>query len=115
MTLLRVMQAIGDAEGLTSYWMWCPACDDAVRITSGWEWNGSLDKPTFKPSIKTTGVQWPQGDTSYKSGHPGVAPGKPTVCHSFLTDGVWNFLADCTHSHKGESMPMVDLPDWIGE
>lgn len=114
MTLLRVMTAIGSAEATTSYWMWCPACDDAVRVTDGWGWNGSLEKPTFTPSIKITGVQWAMDQGFFKPNHPLVPAGKKTICHSFLTDGIWNFLADCTHQHAGESMPMVELPDWIG-
>lgn len=90
-TVLRVMS--GD-DG-TSYWMWCPACDDAVRITDGWGWNGSLTAPTFTPSILVEGGP------------------NDTRCHSFLTDGVWAFLGDCTHDKAGQSLPMVPLPAWL--
>lgn len=111
--VLRVMRNVDDPDGSTSYWMWCPACNDAVRITDGWEWNGDLERPTFTPSILTTGVQWGEGDGFYKPAHAGVAKGDKIVCHSFLTDGIWNFLGDCTHNKAGQSVPMVPLPDWL--
>lgn len=31
------------------------------------------------------------------------------LCHSFVTDGKIQFLNDCFHSLKGQT---VDLPDW---
>lgn len=114
MPLMSVMTAIDGDHTSTSYWMWCPACDDAVRISNAWDWNGSLEKPTFSPSIKTTGVQWATTDGFHKKGHPRVATGKQTVCHSYLTNGIWHFLGDCTHEHANEEMAMVPIPDWMG-
>lgn len=35
-------------------------------------------------------------------------------CHSFITNGTWNFLDDCAHSLRGHH-PLVPLPDWIAE
>lgn len=93
--VMRVMQTLNDPDAGVSYWMWCPGCDDAVRITNGWDWNGDLERPTFTPSILTEG------------GPHGIR------CHSFLTDGVWNYLGDCTHAMAGQSMPMVALPEWL--
>lgn len=93
--VMLVMQTPSESNAGVSYWMWCPACDDAVRITNSWSWNGDLEKPTFQPSILTTG-----------------GPNK-IQCHSFLTDGVWNFLGDCTHAMANQSVPMVELPDWL--
>lgn len=31
------------------------------------------------------------------------------VCHSFVRNGVIEFLSDCTHALKGQHVP---LPDW---
>ena len=93
------MRVQGDGIGTTSYWLWCPACDDAVRIDNTWGWNGDLDRPTFSPSILT---RWSvQGEIQDR------------VCHSFVTDGVWHYLADCTHEMAGQHVPMVDLPEWV--
>ena len=57
-----------------------------------WEFNGDMDKPTFSPSILS---KWP-------------GPGSVKICHSFVRDGKIQFLADCTHDLKGQT---VDLPD----
>ena len=36
-------------------------------------------------------------------------------CHSFLRDGVWEFLPDSAHRLAGQHHPMVPLPDaWAG-
>lgn len=35
-------------------------------------------------------------------------------CHSFLREGVWDFLTDCSHELAGRKVPMVPIPDyWI--
>jgi len=76
----------------------CPGCGhghsfrvngDATRPQ--WKWNGSLDKPTFTPSLLCN------------QHHP------ESRCHSFVTDGRIQFLADCWHSLAGQT---VELPDW---
>ena len=56
-----------------------------------WEWDGNLEAPTLSPSILSTGY---------------------VRCHSFLKAGVFQFLDDCEHPLKGQSVPMTDLPDW---
>jgi hypothetical protein len=81
----------------------CPACKDfhllPVNTTNkqpSWNWNGNLEAVTLTPSILT----------KY-----GFEP--PRVCHSFLTDGVWHFLSDCTHEMANQDIPMVPLEDWM--
>lgn len=34
-------------------------------------------------------------------------------CHSFLRNGVWQFLGDCAHDMAGQNVPMVPLPDYL--
>ena len=83
----------------------CPGCKQSHAIQSGsdvgpnWSWNGSLDTPTFSPSVLVTY----SGPDAGKDGAP------PAVCHSFVTDGRIQFLTDCTHALAGQT---VDLPDW---
>ncbi len=84
---------VRESNGKTTYLLWCPACDDVVLINDTWAWNGDTERPTFTPSLLTQ-----------------VGSGR--VCHSFVTDGVWNYLGDCTHAMAGQAVPMVDLPDW---
>lgn len=52
-----------------------------------WTWNGSYEKPTFDPSY--------------------VVVSPPPRCHSFIRDGRIQFLGDCEHDLKGQT---VDLP-----
>lgn len=58
-----------------------------------WVWNGSLEKPTLEPSILTR----------YDD----------KICHSFLRDGVFQFLGDCTHELAGQMVPIPELEDWM--
>lgn len=56
-----------------------------------WTWNGSMDKPTFYPSLLCN-----QDDPASR-------------CHSFVTDGKIEFLNDCHHGLRGQT---VEIPDW---
>src|SRR4029077_18835220 len=76
----------------------CPGCgyDHAFRVTGNntrpkWEWNGSLDKPTFTPSLLVN------------QSHPA------SRCHLIMTDGRIAFQGDCHHKLAGQT---VECPDW---
>lgn len=104
----------GSAPGrLVSFW--CPGCDEAHMVTVespvGWDWNGDLERPTFSPSVKVTGVKWDAESPFCRPQHH-VEVGQMTVCHSFVTDGRIQFLTDSTHELAGQT---VDLPDWRSE
>jgi hypothetical protein len=62
---------------------------------SSWEFNGNMDKPTFEPSILAQIV-------------PTDITKPPMVCHSFVKDGMIQFLDDCTHQLAGQT---VEIPD----
>lgn len=65
------------------------------KTSPSWWWDGNLEAPTLTPSILSG-----MNDEARR-------------CHSFLTAGVFDFLGDCAHSLKGQSVPMPDLPDWF--
>lgn len=80
----------------------CPACDDLHMLPVGgdvppgkpqWEFNGNLEAPTLSPSLLT------------RMGNQ--------VCHSFLRNGIWEFLSDCTHAFAGQNTPSPELPEWV--
>ncbi len=80
------------------YGFFCPGClnTHAVSVNgrrnscnATWGWNGSVDSPTFTPSINCVGY-----------------------CHSFVTDGKIQFLGDSTHKLAGQT---VEIPDWDAE
>lgn len=82
---------------------WCPGCDGAHKVSVGqgsgprWGYNNNPDAPTFTPSVLVT----------YNGRDAGIDGAPPAICHSFVTDGRIQFLADCTHALAGQT---VDLP-----
>lgn len=87
--------------GVRSMLFECPGCDcpHVVYVEGSgvpvWSFNGDVDKPTISPSVLVR--------SNY--GTPPV----DTVCHSFIKDGVIQFLNDCTHALAGQT---VELPEW---
>lgn len=106
------------SDGIHYLVLWCPGCDEAHSVVvardsdapSGptWEWDGNTDAPTISPSIKVSGVQWKPEFSFHKSNHQ-VEPGGQTVCHSFVRNGIWEYLSDCTHTLANQHVP---IPDW---
>jgi hypothetical protein len=65
-----------------------------------WKFNGDTESPTLEPSILSHEVVMGTGLLL----HP--------RCHSYLRQGVFQFLADCAHPLVGQFVPIPDLPDW---
>lgn len=61
-----------------------------------WTWDGNLEAPTVEPSILT------------KWGLEGSI-----ICHSYLRNGVFEYLGDCTHKYANQKVALPPLPDWI--
>lgn len=112
-----------DPDGTRYAHFKCPGCGDHHMVAVGrpnggrplWGWNGSLDRPTFTPSVRVTWRDFTAaGETALDAWHDAGCP-KPMpkfeaqdfCCHSFVTDGRIQFLSDCTHSLAGQT---VDLP-----
>lgn len=100
----------------------CPGCGNIHAVSiggmpNGWDFNGNGNAPTFFPSIEVRNGHYARHFVpgspcwcTYNAEHPeDSAPFKCTVCHSYVTDGRINFLADCTHALAGQT---VDLPDY---
>lgn len=81
-----------------------------------WAWNGSLESPTFNPSLLVTWshpaalgdelhaqLERKRADPTY------LIPYKEHRCHSFITDGKIAFCGDSTHALAGQT---VEIPDW---
>lgn len=81
----------------------CPGCGlvhivwTAASKPVRWEWNGSMESPTFSPSLLVT-CQW--GD-----------PPSGIRCHSFVQSGRIEFLSDCTHALRGQTVELPEVPD----
>lgn len=81
------------------YHFWCPGCECAhgIHVKGSdskvqWDWNGSMEKPTFSPSYLC-------GSKDFKERR----------CHSYIKEGKIQYLSDCYHKLKGQT---VELPDW---
>lgn len=104
----RVSKILRRAEGggRTFLTFWCPGCDTAHQVIvegpGAWGWNGDVHRPTFTPSIL---VRF------------GLGAGKvERTCHSFVAEGVIDFLGDSTnHELRGKHpIPAWPHPDWCG-
>jgi len=85
---------------------WCPGCDEPHQIdTTHWEFNDNFEKPTFSPSYLTWLDPNPNAlpDAKYNKYRTGMR------CHSFIKDGMIQFLEDCTHDLAGQT---VAIPEW---
>jgi hypothetical protein len=92
-------------EGHEEYLFKCPGCKYDHRVivkwgsTAGktepkWSFNGSFVAPTFNPSLL---IREFDGDVAVR------------VCHSFIKDGRIQFLDDCTHSLKGQTVELEQV------
>lgn len=95
---------------------WCPGCNHAHRIQHGdgprprWGWNGNAEKPTFTPSVL---VRWNEPSDN-PAEFDDTSKDIQKVCHSFVRDGMIEFLGDCTHALAGQTVPLAQFPhsDW---
>jgi hypothetical protein len=74
-----------------------------------WDFNNDVDKPTFNPSLLVRGVV-PLTDEEYEkvmAGHKHTPV--PFICHSFIREGKIQFLGDCTHHLKNQTVDLDDV------
>lgn len=109
----------------------CPGCKSSHSIKTsegGWGWNGDVDRPTFTPSVLVrTGHHVPDFADRFPAGaekscwctYNAENPDDTdkiecTICHSFVTDGMIQFLGDSTHALAGQTVPLADFPEHYG-
>ena len=59
-------------------------------------------RPTFNPSILVTREE-PSDNPAFFDDR---AKDQHRVCHSFVRDGLIQYLADCTHELAGQTVPL---------
>ena len=79
------------SDGMKMFY--CPGCKCSHLIDPK-KWNIDEDNNTISPSILVRGVKNAENDPT------------PTVCHSFVRNGMIQYLNDCTHSLNGKTVPM---------
>lgn len=79
----------------------CPGCGwlhqinvDRQNIPS-WDFNGDLVRPTLSPSVNA----WRDYPTGTKR------------CHHYVRDGKIEFLSDCTHALRGQTVALPPYRD----
>lgn len=91
---------------------YCKGCDEAHSFNSQWQFNNDFDCPTVSPSILVQYVKVPHPipldeNGKYKIGSDGRIEGCiDMVCHSFIKDGMIQYLNDCTHEFKGQTIAL---------
>jgi hypothetical protein len=82
-------------------------------LPDSWQFNGDVNKPSFSPSFKHGGFKREFKDGHWTGEWVRDAQGKPIpfVCHYILTSGILAFCGDCTHSLKGQLVPLPNLPE----
>jgi hypothetical protein len=61
--------------------------------TGCWTWNGDTEKPTLRPSVLTNGHDF--------------------RCHSWINDGNAQFLDDCSHNLRGQTVELLNVPNSV--
>jgi len=91
----------------------CPGCKcgHGFKTTPPepqWTFNGDMEKPTVRASILVRSGKYPK--EPFKFDQEGNVVGyEKAVCHSFITDGMIQFMDDCTHELKGKTVPLEDF------
>lgn len=84
----------------------CPGCKTLHSIdTNGqnkWTWNGSLERPTFSPSV----LNWLEHRADENEKQRRYVDSRR--CHCFVRNGCIEFLSDSGHTLAGQT---VDLPE----
>jgi hypothetical protein len=98
------------AEG--GYLHWCPGCEETHLIPNSWSFNGSVEVPTFNPSVKITGNKRVMIDGRWTGNWVCDAEGSAVdnCCHYFLHTGQLQFCGDSTHALAGKIVVLPDLP-----
>ena len=94
----------------------CPGCGDQHTMhTKGknrdgaqWTFDGNMDSPTFKPSIKYKSGMYAK---PYTTEHHAmlVAEGLGVRCHFILTAGILSFCNDSTHAYAQKKLPLPEI------
>lgn len=72
----------------------CPGCGYGHPYeVPRWSWNGSMTKPTFRPSLLVNDFSPEQR------------------CHLHVTDGKIEYCGDCHHSLAGKTVDMVPMEE----
>lgn len=118
------LEELQRTDGVRAMMFECPGCDMMHQVNVAgpgrpmWTWNGSMERPTFSPSVLVTYDHMSEAGRARSKAFREQHGRYPThqenpydvhdVCHSFVADGRIQFLNDSTHALAGQT---VDLPE----
>ncbi len=93
----------GVDEGYQGELVECPACGYGHFFRTVphkdlpvWTFNGDRERPTFSPSMLV-------------NARTHVTNPNAILCHSFVRDGKFEFLSDCSHAMAGKTVEIADV------
>jgi hypothetical protein len=108
--------SLGKLNSDHTFRWWCPGCECMhvvpVAGTVAWGFNGDCDRPTLTPSVlvyshRTLIDNSLEGDALLAPDNVRDTP----QCHSFIRDGMIQYLGDCTHALADQTVPMEPLDE----
>lgn len=117
-----LLYVVPDAGGHAYFF--CPGCNDlhAVNVgDSGWCYNDNPAAPTLSPSVLSRAGHYARSDERPGNCYCDVKERIPDWdddhtchrCHSYVRDGMIQFLDDCSHDKAGQTLPLPPVPDWV--
>lgn len=91
------------AAGGADYLFECPACGcyhgvwttKRNKSNAVWQFNGDLEKPTVSPSLR---IHYHDSKSN-----------KDVLCHFYIKNGNIEYLNDCTHQLKGDTIKIPTI------
>lgn len=65
--------------------------------SNAWSWDGSLESPTVRPSVKTQYMHNKSGEM--------------VMIHYWLNDGICKCLSDCTDGNANRNVELIEVKD----
>lgn len=98
---------------------WCPGCNTLHVFDERWKFDGNYEEPTFTPSLRTSSGHYVTGAPRQPDGKCGWCESAKArgvesicgVCHLNVHKGKLMFHMDCTHSMRGQAVPMTKPED----
>jgi hypothetical protein len=112
------IRKVPESETKYQYQFICPGCEQEHAFDDRWQFNQDFDKPTISPSYLITYDHSSSENNKKAKEFYKKHKRYPTReelpydlhdrCHSFIKNGLIQFLNDCTHKLKGQT---VKLPE----
>lgn len=94
---MKIKKQLTD-ENTVQYLFMCPGCESEHAFDDRWKFNQDFESPTISPSFLQEGFLGKKGGVEQYG-----------ICHSFIKDGMIQFLNDCTHELVGQTVELLSI------